>query len=217
MIKRIEGYRAQPKGPVRGGIVVLHEAFGVTPHMCRVADWLAGEGYATVAPNLLASVGQLDALPQNKLGLDTGRALIGQRRMEDVLGEIAVCVSELSVHGKVGTVGYCWGGSLSFASAAKVPGVAAASAYYGGKLGELARTLVPQCPVEVHLAELDRYVDFAAAWGALQPLAPGVVTYAYAADHGFHRDDGVTFDAQAAGVARARTLAFFAKYLVVNV
>lgn len=215
-MKRIQGYRAQPKGPVRGGIVLLHEAFGVTPHIGRVADWLAVEGYATVAPNLFASVGQMDALPQNKLGLDIGRALIGQRRMEDVLGEIAACVAELSVHGKVGTVGYCWGGSLSFASAARVPGVAAASAYYGGRLGELARTLLPKCPVEVHLAELDRYVDFADAWGALQPLAPGVVTYAYAADHGFHRDDGVTFDAQAAGMARERTLAFFAKYVAVS-
>jgi carboxymethylenebutenolidase len=213
----VPGYRVLPKGPVKGGVVVLHEAFGVTPHIERVAEWLAGEGYAVVAPNLLASVGQLEALPQNKLGLDTGRTLIGQRRMEDVLGEIAACVRELGVHGKVGTVGYCWGGSLSFASAAQVPGVAAASAYYGGKLGELGRTLVPKCPVEVHLAELDRYIDFADAWGALQPLAPGVVTYAYAADHGFHRDDGVTFDAPAAGVARARTLAFFGRHVAVNV
>lgn len=215
-MNRIDGYRALPKEPVKGGIVVLHEAFGVTPHICRVADWLAGEGYATVAPNLFASLGQLEALPQNKLGLDTGRDLIGQQQMDDVLAEIAQCVEELSVHGKVGTVGYCWGGSLSFASAARVPGVAAASAYYGGKLGELARTLVPKCPVEVHLAELDRYVDFTDAWEAMQPLAPGVVTYAYAADHGFHRDDGVTFDAQAAGVARARTLAFFERYVAVN-
>ena len=114
---------------------------------------------------------------------------------------------------KVGVIGFCWGGLLTWQSACTLSGISAAAPYYGGGMtapSEVART--PKCPVMAHFGEKDHYIPmdgvqvFAAAH-------PEVTVHAYAADHGFNCDQRGSYNQPAADLARERTLAFFAEKL----
>jgi carboxymethylenebutenolidase len=115
--------------------------------------------------------------------------------------------------GKVGIVGYCWGGLLTWRAACSLSGLAAAVPYYGGGMTtpeEAARQ--PRVPVLAHFGEQDRWIplDTVQAFRAAQP---GVEVQVYAAHHGFNCDHRGAWDAAAAALARERTLAFFARHV----
>lgn len=196
-------------------VIVLHEAFRVTPHIMRMADWLAGEGYRVMVPDVLfRSAPAREALPQNKLGLDEARALISKTSPDDNEADMNACVKYLNKKGyeKVGLIGYCYGGSLAYFGGTKL-NVQAVDAYYGGMLAELAGQGQPTCPTQVHLAVLDQYIPLEATKAAIEKHHPAAEVFVYEADHGFNRDDGVTFDETASALARKRTLDLFDKYL----
>ena len=219
--KEFAGYVAMPPkdftGKLRGCVVVLHEAFGVTPHIKRVCEDFADQGYAVIAPAMLSlATGKPEGkvLGQTKAGLDEARELIGQTDDTELLALIEACVAwgkaqEL----KVAVCGYCWGGSVAYASAAQLPQIDACVCYYGGKIHELAAQMQPKCATLVHLAKLDRYIPIEAAVTALATYNQAAHVEVYEADHGFNRDDGVTFDMGAAMVARRLTLDVFDKNL----
>ncbi|HEX2858622.1 MAG TPA: dienelactone hydrolase family protein [Alphaproteobacteria bacterium] len=226
-------YLAKAQGTPKGGLVLLHEAFGLTPHIRAQADKFAALGYTTLAPDMLVpsaplserddnawqSNGIFSWLPQNKAGLDLGRDLIVSTRPEQVLAIVAESVASVKNLGlpialPIATIGYCWGGSVSFVASKQVPGLACAVCYYGGRIAEIAaQPPAPAIPVLVHTAKLDRYIPYDEAMQALRTHTPGVEVYGYNADHGFNRDDGPTYDAAVAGLALERTLAFFSKHL----
>ena len=115
--------------------------------------------------------------------------------------------------GKVGVVGFCWGGLLTWQSACTLNGVSAAVPYYGGGMTaptEVARQ--PKCPVMAHFGEKDHYIaiDSVHAFAAAQPR---VAVHTYDADHGFNCDQRGSYNEAAATLARSRTLAFFAEKL----
>lgn len=218
--KTFAGYVAMPAkdfGTPRGCVLVLHEAFGVTPHIERVCEDFADQGYVVMAPAMLSlAVGNPEGkvLGQTKAGLDEARTLIEATDSGELLALIKACVAWGKAQGlKVAVCGYCWGGSVAYASAAQLPEIDACVCYYGGKIHELAEQMQPKCPTLVHLAKLDRYIPIEAAVTALATHDKAAHVEVYEADHGFNRDDGVTFDMGAAMVARRLTLDLFDRNL----
>ncbi|MDF3823149.1 dienelactone hydrolase family protein, partial [Leptospira sp. 96542] len=115
--------------------------------------------------------------------------------------------------GKVGIVGYCWGGLLTWRAASQLKGLSAAVPYYGGGMTqaqELARKL--QVPVMAHLSDNDAYVPLDGV-EALKKAHPEVQVHLYPAHHGFNCDHRAAYNAEAARQARERTLAFFGQHL----
>lgn len=213
--QKIWGYVAQPEGRPRGCLVVLHEAFGVTPHMKRVCDGYAKEGYVAVAPAMLAFATKTPegaVLSVDLVGFEEGRKLIGQISKEQIVDGIRAFVAWGRAQGlKVGVVGFCWGGSCSYLAASQLPEIDACSSYYGGWLWEIVEWGQPKCPRMVHLAKLDRYIPLEKTKAAFAAFDPGCEVFVYEADHAFNRDDGKTWEPESAAAARRRTLDLFAK------
>jgi carboxymethylenebutenolidase len=213
-------YVAEPAGRARGAVVVLQEIFGVNRHIREVADGYAAAGYLAVAPSTFHRVKAGVELGYEAADMQAGIALkaaVEALPAPGVLADIQAAVNHAAQAsgGKVGVVGYCWGGLLAWRTACLVEGVAASAPYYGGGVtseGEAART--PRCPVLAHFGERDHWIpmDSVRAFEAGQ-ATNGVQVYVYAADHGFNCDHRGSYDAEAARLARERTLAFFAQHV----
>jgi carboxymethylenebutenolidase len=213
-------YVAEPAGRLRGAVVVLQEIFGVNRHIREVAAGYAAAGYLAVAPSTFHRVQAGVELGYEAADMQAGIALkaaVEALPAPGVLADIEAAVQHAAraSGGKVGVVGYCWGGLLTWRTACLVAGVAAAAPYYGGGVtspAEAART--PRCPVLAHFGEKDHWIpmDTVRAFEAAQ-AAQGVAVHVYAADHGFNCDHRGSYDAEAARLARERTLAFFAQHV----
>ena len=209
---RLAAYRAEPGGTPRGGIVVIQEIFGVNGHIRRVADGFAADGYLAIAPALFDR-----AAPGTELGYgpddqQKGIALKGKCATDDALRDIAAARAAVASAGRVGTVGYCWGGFLSWLSATRLDGIAAAVSYYGGGIGTVASE-TPRCPVLMHFGDRDKHIPASDIDKVRAAHAAGVEIHVYPADHGFNCDERPSHDAPSAKTARERTLAFFAAHL----
>lgn len=209
-------YVARPAGPARGAVVVLQEIFGVNSHIRAVTDGYAAQGYLAVAPSTFHRV-QVDVnLGYSSDDMSAGIALKGQVEAlpaPGVLPDIQAAIDHAAQAGKVGIVGYCWGGLLTWRAACLLQGLSAAVPYYGGGTttpAEIART--PRVPVLAHFGERDHWIPLEGVQ-AFQKAHPGVEVHVYAADHGFNCDQRGSYEATAAQLARERTLAFFAKHL----
>lgn len=208
---RLSAYRADPAGESRGGVVVAQEIFGVNSHIKSVCDGFAKEGYAAIAPALFDRCERGVDIGYTGEDIARGRALKANAATEGALLDVTAARDALSATGKVGVVGYCWGGFISWMSACRLAGFACAVTYYGGGMLEaIAET--PKCPVMSHFGERDSMIPvdgvrrFAAAH-------PDVEVFVYAADHGFNCDQRGSYDATAAALARERTLGHFRRYL----
>jgi carboxymethylenebutenolidase len=211
-------YVAAPAGTPRGAVVVLQEIFGVNAHIRAVADGYAAAGYLAVAPSTFHRVKPGVELGYAEADMNEGsgykmavEALPAPGVMADI--QAAIDHAAQAGGGKVGIVGYCWGGLLTWRAACTLSGLAAAVPYYGGGMTtpeEAARQ--PRVPVLVHFGEQDRWIplDTVQAFRAAQP---GVEVQVYAAHHGFNCDHRGAWDAAAAALARERTLAFFARHV----
>ncbi len=207
----IGAYRADPTGKPRGGIVVLQEIFGVNAHIRRVADGFAAEGYLAIAPALFDR-----AKPGVELGytpddIPLGRDLVAEVGHERTMLDVAAAVKAAAEGGVVGVVGYCWGGSLAYAAACSLPGVAAAVGYYGGNIAK-SLDVTPQAPLMLHFGERDDHIPMSDV-AAIRAALPGVPVYTYPAGHGFNCDARGSYDKPSAAEALERTLAFFAQHV----
>jgi len=205
-----DAYVARPAEQPKAGLVIIQEIFGVNVHIRGVADSYAAEGYLAIAPALFDRVE-----PGIELGYDAddvkqGREIRGKIAFEPALSDIAAAMGFLAGAGKVGVVGYCWGGSLAWLAATRL-NPAAAVCYYGGNIHEY-RNEQPTCPVMFHFGEedtgipVDQVKEIAAAH-------PQHELHSYPAGHGFNCDMRGSYDAESAEVARERTLAFLARTL----
>jgi carboxymethylenebutenolidase len=210
-------YVAKPAGQPQGAVVVLQEIFGVNAHIQEVADGYAAAGYLAVAP---ANFHRLQAGVNLAYGdADRGTGIALKAAVEalpppGVLQDIQAAIDYAHAGGgKVGVVGYCWGGLLSWRAACLLKGVSAAVSYYGGGVtSEAESARQPKCPVIAHFADQDHWIpmDSVHAFAAAHPETP---VHVYAADHGFNCDHRASYDAAAAKLALERSLAFFASHL----
>jgi carboxymethylenebutenolidase len=203
----ISAWRARPNGKPRGGMVVLQEIFGVNHHIRTVADRYAAEGYLAIAPALFNRVEAGVELGYD--GVDRPRAMDmrGRTKIEDTMLDIAAAIAVAAEGGKVGVVGYCWGGTLAWAAAAHLSGLAAAVGYYGGGIAAQLST-APRVPVMLHFGAKDKSIPLTAV-EAIRTAFPAVPVYVYDADHGFNCDERSAYDPPSAATARVRTLEFF--------
>jgi carboxymethylenebutenolidase len=209
-------YVATPAGKPRGAVVVLQEIFGVNAHIRNVADGYAQAGYLAVAPATFHRVKpsvELGYTPDDMSAGQALKAMVEALPAPGVLQDIQAAVDHAARAGKVGVVGYCWGGLLTWRSACLLSGVSAAVPYYGGGITtetEIARH--PKCPVLAHFGEKDHWIPQEGV-AAFKKAHPEVEVHIYAANHGFNCDHRGAYDATAAALARERTLTFFAKHL----
>jgi carboxymethylenebutenolidase len=201
-------YRADPIGTPKGAIVVLQEIFGVNGHIQRVTDGYAAAGYVAIAPKLFDRISPDIELGYQPEDMQKGIALKAQSQTDAALLDIEAARKAAASVGKIGVVGFCWGGYLSWLSATRLPGFAAAVVYYGGGIGSVA-TERPHCPVLLHFGERDKHIP-PEHYNAVSAANPDTTeVHVYPADHGFNCDERGAYDAESARIARERTLAFF--------
>jgi carboxymethylenebutenolidase len=152
---RLSAYRAQPAGTPRGAVVVVQEIFGVNSHIRNVTDGFAKDGYVAIAPALFDRVERDFQTGYAPADIERGRMVRGKLQIEDAVRDTAAAVKEAQRTGlKVGVVGYCFGGTIAWLAATRIPGVAAASSFYGGGVADAAGEQ-PKCPVIFHFGETD--------------------------------------------------------------
>jgi carboxymethylenebutenolidase len=206
----IGAYLAKPQAQPIGGIIVVQEIFGVNAHIRSVADGFAAAGYTAIAPAFFDHVETAVELRYDPTDYERGRALVGEVGFERALEDVASAAEAIASAGKIGVVGYCWGGSVALLAALRL-GLPAVS-YYGARntqfLGER-----PKAAVEFHFGERDESIPPAAVQKH-RDMLPQMQVYTYAAGHAFNRDvDPIHYDAPSAELALERTLAFFSRHL----
>jgi carboxymethylenebutenolidase len=195
---------------------VIQEIFGVNSHIRAVADGYAEQGYLAVAPAIFHRVKPNVDLGYEQDDMAAGMALKTATEAlpsPGVMQDIQAAIQHASQAGKVGIVGYCYGGLLTWRAACTLNGLSAAAPYYGGGVttpDEIARK--PKCPVLAHFGDQDHWISLESV-EAFKKAHPEVEVHVYHANHGFNCDQRASYNAEAAKLARERTLAFFARHV----
>jgi carboxymethylenebutenolidase len=210
-IKGLLSRPADAKGKLPG-IVVVHENRGLNPHIEDVGRRAGLAGFISLAPDALTPLG---GYPGND---DDGRELQRKRDRNEMLEDFIAAFEYLKTHpqcsGKVGVVGFCFGGWISNMMAVKVPDLAAAVPFYGGQPKEDIDKI--NAPLLLHFGELDKRVNegWPAYEAALKEHGKEFKAYIYDnANHGFHNDTTPRYDREAAELAWERTIDFFKENL----
>jgi len=194
-------------------VIVIHENRGLNPYIEDVARRLAVAGFIAFAPDALTPLG---GYPGND---DDGRTLQRERDRNEMIEDFLAAINFVRDHpdctGKVGTVGFCFGGEMSMRMAVLDSMLGAAVAYYG-RHPDPADAPSVKAPLMLHHGELDERVN--ASWpafeNALKTAGANYVVYEYAdANHGFHNDTTPRYDETAAETSWKRTTDFFAQHL----
>ncbi|HTD92525.1 MAG TPA: dienelactone hydrolase family protein [Chitinophagaceae bacterium] len=211
----MQAYVARPKAEGKyAAVVVIHENRGLNAHIEDVTRRAANAGYLAIAPNALSSLG---GTPANE---DEARTKFQQLKEEDSLRNFINAFTYLPTrkdcNGKMGCVGFCWGGGMANSHAVNVPDLKAAVAFYG-RQPNAADVPKIKAAVQLHYGALDERIDagIPAYEAALKQNNIPYELYVYeGANHAFHNDTAPTrYNEAAAKLAWKRTLDFFAKYL----
>jgi carboxymethylenebutenolidase len=201
-------YHVDPTGERRGGLVLIQEIFGVTEHIREQCDLFAGEGYEVLGPSLYdreAPGFQVSYSPEDiQKAIQIAR---GEHPFDLSVNDTQVCIDALKDRGPVFITGYCYGGSVSWAAACRCTGLAAASGYYGGQIGQMGEEN-PRCPTILHFGRHDHGIPMEVV-EKVKRLHADVVVYVYEAGHGFNSDRRTDYNEAAANLARQRTLDLF--------
>jgi len=208
-------YRAVPEESPRGGVVVIHEVWGVNSWVRSVADRFAREGYLAVAPALFARI---------RMGFESEDYATGGAHVlmpeefttfstDTALNDVEAAVNAASEGGKVGITGYCFGGMITWRASSAGLGLSAGSGYYGGGIANYI-DLEPQIPIEMHFGGQDKGIPLEQV-EQLRERHPASNVYVYeGALHGFCCSDRPQdFDEASCNKARSRTLEFFQQHL----
>ena len=215
---QFSAYVAKPEGTPRAAIVVLQEIFGVNSHIRSVADRFAAEGYLAVAPATFDRIKTGVELGYTEADMGAGMALktaVDALPEPGVMQDIQAAINHAAQlgGGKVGIIGFCWGGLLAWRSACLLKGLSAAVPYYGGGMTNKTEAAhQPQCPVMAHFGDRDHWIPMEGI-EAFKQAHPEVAVHVYSADHGFNCDQRGSYDEAAAKLARERSLAFLAEKL----
>ena len=208
---KLAAYRADPQGKPRGALVVIQEIFGVNHHMRNVADLFAREGYVAVTPALFDRVEPGIELGYDPKSIESGRDIRAKVPLDGTLADLQAAIDYAKQFGKVGVVGYCWGGGLAFLAATRLPGTAAAVGYYGGMVAAHAQEK-PKAPVMLHFGDQDQSIPMSDV-EKVKAARPDVPVFVYHAGHGFSCDERGSYNAEASKQALERTLKFFKEHI----
>ncbi|MGY8994345.1 MAG: dienelactone hydrolase family protein [Rhodospirillales bacterium] len=182
-----DAYRVGPQGMPKASVVVIQEIFGANSHIREVADTYAAEGDDVAA----------------------GRKIRGNISWDDALKDVDAAIAAIRGTGKVGVIGYCWGGSLAWLTATRLR-ADAAICYYGGQVPDFSAEK-PGCPTMLHFGELDSSISLEGV-ETVRNQNPDLPLFIYkGAGHGFNCDHRSSYNAKCAAQARQRTLAVYAE------
>lgn len=206
-------YFVKPDRKTTAGIICVMEAFGLNDSIKAIADDYAAQGYAVVAPALYDRIERgliLDYDTELPRAID----VMNKNGFDNPLHDVAGCVDFLREQGveKIGIVGYCYGGTVSWLAASRNPAIDAASCYYGSAIPSFPRDQ-PKCPTICHWGKTDPTTPE----NKVAPVAennPEVIMHWYEAGHGFNSAERDSFETESATLARERTLELFKQHLM---
>jgi len=211
----VRGYMARPAGATGKlpGVLVIHENRGLNPYIEDVARRAGAAGFLALAPDGLTSLGGYPGNDDD--GREMQRKLDGAKMLEDFVAGVGHLQSHADCTGKVGCVGFCYGGGVCSALAVRIPDLAASVPFYGRAASPEDVPKI-QAPMLFHFAGLDERVN--ASWppceAALKANGKQYTAHIYPdVNHGFHNDTTPRYDEAAAKLAWERTLAFFNEHL----
>lgn len=206
---RIQAWRADPPIPPKGALVVVQEIFGVNRHIRHVCDTFAAHGYVTIAPAFFDHFEPEVELDYDADGVKRGKALVDRLGVERALEDIRDAAGVVQEAGKVGVVGYCWGGTIAFLANTRLS--MPAVSYYGARtvpfLGEQL-----DAPMMFHFGNHDASIPTEAI-DLHRSKQPTAELHVYPAGHGFNCDQRADYDEASATLALDRTLSFFRRTL----
>jgi carboxymethylenebutenolidase len=203
---KLKAWRAAPNGKAKGAIVVIQEIFGVNSHIRDMTERFAREGYLAIAPAVFDRYERDFEVGYGPEGRGRAMAFLPKLDIAKALLDTEAARAAVADAGKVGIVGFCFGGVVAWLGATRLK-FAASSCYYGGRIAAL-KDEKPHCPVIMHFGAKDEHIPLSDV-EAIRKAQPNVPVYVYDADHGFSCDDRVTFDKAAHELAWSRTLKLF--------
>jgi carboxymethylenebutenolidase len=213
----LDAYVATPEGEPIGALVVIQEIFGVNSHIRSIADEYAKDGFLAIAPALFDRYEKGVELTYAGDDMKKAYEFYGKLDPNTALLDVAAAFENVAVRGKkVGVIGYCYGGFMSWLSATRGEGVgmkpACAVGYYAGGIGNVAKE-EPSCPVLLHFGADDNHIG-PEQIEAVRDAHPEVTIYVYeGAEHGFNCDQRGSYNPAAAKLARGRTLEFLKEHI----
>ena len=206
----LAAYLVEPDGPPRGALVVAQEVFGVNHHVRAVCDGFAEQGYVTIAPSLFDRAEKGVELGYGDDELAHGRELRQAIGWDGPVADVKAAMEAVAGSGKVGVIGYCWGGSVAFLAATRLK-PACAICYYGGQIIQFKEE-VPGCPVQIHFGEHDHIIS-PEDRAAILAARPEADAHVYPAGHGFNCTERADYQPESAALALERTLSFLAVHV----
>jgi carboxymethylenebutenolidase len=197
-----------PNAKPLGGVVVIQEIFGVTPHIDEMAGAFAAAGYETLAPDLFARIEPGFKAGLDEAGFNKGRAAVAATSWDQVVCDIQAAIDALPKPCFV--TGFCWGGAAAWAAAQRCTHVRAASCLYGRLITQLLDA-PPKAPVMLHYGARDASIP-PEDIERVRLAVPNMPLYLYEAGHGFCRRASADYDAASCDLAIARTLDWFARW-----
>ncbi|MDA0231264.1 MAG: dienelactone hydrolase family protein [Proteobacteria bacterium] len=211
----LDAYRAAPDGAAKAGLLVIQEIFGVNIHIRELCDAFAADGYLAIAPAMFDRTQRRVDLGYTAETVAAGRALKDgagwDHPIADMRAGLVALREAVGAAGKVGVVGYCWGGSLAWLAACRLESDCAVG-YYGGQIGQFLEEQ-PRSPTILHFGSEDAGIPMPTVEG-IRSAHPEVDIHIYeGAGHGFNCDQRADYNPAAFALARERTMAHFAAHL----
>lgn len=207
----IGAYMATAKGAAKGGIVVVQEIFGVNAWVRSVVDRFAAAGYTAIAPAFFDHVERDVELAYDAAGTERGRELVGEVGLDLAVEDVASAAESIASAGRIGCVGFCWGGTVALLAATRL--AMPAVSYYGSRnVGYLAEAA--HAPLMFHFGARDRSIPPAAIERHRQAWPQAQIHVYEDAGHAFDRDaEPHDYRAASSRTSRERTLDFLARHL----
>jgi len=202
----LSALRSPPTGPRRGGVIVLQEVFGVSPHIQSVMRFFASEGYEAIAPSLFDRIERRFSVEHDAEGLETGIAAARATPARQAIGDMAAALAVLK-EGPKYAVGFCFGGVMAWLAAQHCAGLNAAAGFYGRRIIDHLQEPL-RAPTMLHYGDHDSSIPLSDV-EQVCATRPEARVFIYEAGHAFCREDGPNFCAPARDLAFDRTLSFF--------
>ena len=204
----LQAYVARPEGTPKGGIVVIQEIFGLTDHIRNMTEKFAAEGYLAVAPAMFDRIEP--GIVLDYTDFDTARESMGKLDQDQSISDIRAAAEYARSAGKVGVIGFCWGGAM--ADLAACNGLVDAGVSYYGRMTVEWLDKQPTCPMLYHYGDRDQLIP-AQIIEKIQRSRKGKVNIWGSADHGFCCEDRPSYNKSAAKQSMEITLKFMAENL----
>lgn len=208
---KLDAYRADPARDAKGAIVVVQEIFGVNAHIKEVCDGFAADGYVAIAPAMFDRAEKGVDLGYGEEDRQKGMETRGKIEWDDNVKDVIAAKDAVADAGKVGIVGYCFGGTVAWLGACE-GGFDAAVGYYGGFIHNFLDKNAT-CPVMLHYGSEDQGIPMENV-DMTRNAKPDVEVHVYdGAGHGFICDHRASYHPDATKAAGERTMAFFGQHL----